>query len=175
MAAGWARATALGCEWVITLDGDGQHSPDDLPAFFRSAETTGARLVIGNRMHHSAPMPWLRRRVNQWLSQRISALVGTPIPDSQCGFRLIHLPSLADTDITASHFEIESDLLLQFALHRFPIQFIPIQTIYAAERSKIRPLRDTLRWIQWWVKARRQAAQFRKDRSEKRSTAVSAW
>src|SRR2546422_5085015 len=42
---GWQHARQLGFNWALTLDGDGQHSPDDIPAFFQYTEEKSAALV----------------------------------------------------------------------------------------------------------------------------------
>src|SRR5579871_5600155 len=86
---GWERARRNGFEWVLMLDGDGQHWAGDIPAFFEVAERNGAELIVGNRMDNPDGMPWLRRNVNRWMSKRISKLAGLHLPDSQCGFRLM--------------------------------------------------------------------------------------
>jgi DNA-binding transcriptional LysR family regulator len=57
--------------------------------------------------------------------------------------------------VRTESFEIESELLVQFARAGLGIAFVPIQVIYADERSKIRPLRDTLRWWKWLRQAER--------------------
>ena len=54
--------------------------------------------------------------------------------------------------------EIESEMVFQFALHGREIAFVPIDVIYASERSKIRPLTDTVRWWKWYLGACRCAA-----------------
>ncbi|HLP78509.1 MAG TPA: glycosyltransferase family 2 protein [Candidatus Paceibacterota bacterium] len=148
--AGWNRARNQGFKWALTMDGDGQHSPSDIPKFLKCAEQTGADLVIGNRMGNPAGMPWLRRRVNLWMSRRISSAAQRSMPDSQCGFRLIHLEVLAGLSVNTAHFEIESEVLLAFARAGLRIEFVPIQVIYKTEQSKINPLRDTVRWFKWW-------------------------
>ncbi len=153
--AGWAAARVAGFDWAITLDGDGQHSPRNIPAFLGAAEATGAPLVIGNRMANPDSMPRLRQWINRWLSRKISELTGRDLPDTQCGFRLVHLPTLAAVPLKARHFEIESEMIFQFALHGREIGFVPIDVIYASERSKIRPLTDTVRWWKWYLGARR--------------------
>ena len=152
---GWRAAAERGFTWAITLDGDGQHAPANLPRFLARADET-TPLIVGNRMAAPVGMPWLRRRVNRWMSRRLSALTGQELPDSQCGFRLVHLPTLARVPLAADHFEIESEMLFQFARHGHAIAFVPVDVIYAEERSSIRPLPDTLRWLRWWSRARRQ-------------------
>jgi len=151
---GWAHARKLGFEWALTMDGDGQHSARDVRSFFDAAERTGAELVVGNRMGHPKGMPRVRRWVNRFMSERISALAGVPLPDSQCGFRLMNLETWASQPVDAAHFEIESEVLLAFARRGCGIEFVPIEVIYKSEQSKIHPVRDTVRWIQWWWRVR---------------------
>jgi glycosyltransferase involved in cell wall biosynthesis len=151
---GWEQARRRGFDWVLTLDGDGQHSANDVPKFFEAAERTGAELVVGNRMGNPEGMPGVRRFVNRWMSERISALAGVSLPDSQCGFRLMNLETWSTLPVSAAHFEIESDVLLAFARHGCSIQFVPIEVIYKSEQSKIHPVRDTVRWFRWWRRAR---------------------
>jgi len=152
---GWRRAQERGFQWALTLDGDGQHSPEDIPAFFRCAEAKSAALVVGDRMAQAAEMPWLRRFVNRWMSRRLSTLTGRLLPDSQCGFRLMNLDAWSALTITAIHFEIESEMLLGFLAAGHAVEFVPIRLLYKSEQSKIHPLRDTLRWFRWWGQAQR--------------------
>jgi glycosyltransferase involved in cell wall biosynthesis len=154
---GWTHAKSLGFHWALSMDGDGQHSANDIPKFFAAAEQTHAPLIIGNRMEDPRDMPRLRRWVNHWMSRRISALARMPLPDSQCGFRLMNLQTWASLPVNAAHFEIESDLLLVFARSECPIEFVPIEVIYKSEQSKIHPVRDTVRWFRWWWRARQMA------------------
>jgi glycosyltransferase involved in cell wall biosynthesis len=148
--AGWQRARECGVSWILTMDGDGQHAPEDIPRFLERAQQTHAAIVVGNRMADAIQMPWLRRRVNMWMSRRLSAAAGLDLPDSQCGFRLLNLQVLTFLEVRTTHFEIESEVLLACARAGQPIEFVPIRVIYKDEQSKIHPLRDTLRWFRWW-------------------------
>ena len=150
--AGWQHARQNGFEWVLCMDGDGQHLPSDIHSLLREAP---APLIVGNRMHAAQEMPLVRRIVNTWMSAQISRLVERRLPDTQCGFRLMHLESWAALKIDTTHFEIESDILLAFALAGHDIRFAPIEVIYKDEQSKIHPLRDTIRWFRWYGKAKR--------------------
>jgi glycosyltransferase involved in cell wall biosynthesis len=147
---GLSRARKLGCEWAVTLDGDGQHAPDDLPALLRGAEETGAALVIGNRMNEAQKMPWLRRTVNRWMSRQLSRRAGKFLPDSQSGLRLIHLPAWAALAHDAKRFEVESEMLMIFLAAGRRVEFVPVRVLRGARRSHIRPLADSLRWFRWW-------------------------
>ncbi len=147
---GFQTILKQGFTWAIMLDGDGQHSPADIPAFWKCAENTNAALVIGNRMCHPESMPWLRRRVNQWMSRRLSRRTGVALPDSQCGFRLVHLPDWSNWSLQTEHFEVESEMLVACIQAGKRVEFVPIQVISKPHTSKIHPLQDTLRWFRWW-------------------------
>jgi glycosyltransferase involved in cell wall biosynthesis len=147
---GLVRARRQGFEWAFTLDGDGQHSPDDLPAFLECAGRTGALLVIGDRMPDARAMPWLRRQVNHWMSRHLSRRAGRFMPDSQCGFRLIHLATWAALPLHTEHFEVESEMLMAFLAVTHPVAFVPIRVINRCRSSHIHPVTDSLRWWRWW-------------------------
>ncbi|HXP59833.1 MAG TPA: glycosyltransferase family 2 protein [Dongiaceae bacterium] len=147
---GWQCAHRRGFAWALCLDGDGQHSPDNIPAFFHCADRYSAALVVGDRMSQATAMPWLRRVVNTWMSRRLSTAAGMSLPDTQCGFRLINLETWSHLRLTTSHFEIESEVLLAFVAAGCGVQFVPIRVIYKQEQSKIHPLRDAFRWMRWW-------------------------
>lgn len=148
------HAREQGYSWVLMMDGDGQHSPEDIPAFFECAERTSATLVVGNRMGQVSRIPLVRRWVNRWMSRQLSGLTGRFLPDSQCGFRLMNLEHWERLPICARHFEIESEVLFVWARAGWGIAFVPVQAIYKLEHSKIHPLRDTVRWWRWYRAAR---------------------
>src|SRR5262249_21700102 len=104
LATGLQEAGRLGFEKAFVLDGDGQHGPADIQAFLKCAHETGVPLIVGNRMLQAEGMPWVRRVVNRWMSRRLSKLAGRPLPDSQCGFRLIDLKTWSGLAISAEHF-----------------------------------------------------------------------
>jgi glycosyltransferase involved in cell wall biosynthesis len=152
---GVAAALRHHCTWMVTMDGDGQHRPEDTRAFLRFAEETGASLIVGNRLSCARAIPWLRRLVNRWMSRRLSECAGQYLPDSQCGFRLINLEAWAAVRLETSHFEIESEMLLAFVQAGYRVEFVPIQVIPQGRHSRIRPVVDTWRWLRWWRQARR--------------------
>lgn len=154
---GWEWCAQQGCEWVLFLDGDGQHAPEDIPRFFEAADRTAATLVAGQRDFSCPHMPRLRAWTNAWMSRRLSRLSGSHLPDSQCGFRLVHVPSLISAGPSSRRFQIESEVLLSFVLRGERVEWVPIQTIYFKSRSHISPLSDGGRWLRWYWNVCRQA------------------
>jgi len=152
---GLAHALKSGFVWAVMLDGDGQHAPEDLPALWRCVEMTGARMVIGDRMGEAHKMPALRRWVNRCMSRVISLQTGGFLPDTQSGFRLIHLPTWATLPLEARKFEVESEMLLAFLAAGERVEFAPVRVRPSNRASHICPLADALRWLAWWKKFHR--------------------
>jgi glycosyltransferase involved in cell wall biosynthesis len=156
--AGLEFAISHGFVWALVLDGDGQHAPADIPKFIAASENSAAAMIIGNRMAHARAMPWLRRFVNRWMSNAIGAFCDAQIPDSQCGFRMVNLNAWKRVPMSGRRFEIESEMIVRFLHAGYRIEFVPVQTRYASEVSKIRPIRDTVRWFRWWFSVRNELA-----------------
>jgi len=136
---------------VITLDGDGQHLPEDIPVLIRAAEETGADLVIGARGFDRAHMPRSRYFSNTIGSRVASALVGCKIQDSQSGFRLFRLDKLDPAKLRSRCYELEMEILIKMARSGCAIAHAPIRVIYddGSTRSKMKPVRDTVRVCLW--------------------------
>jgi len=152
---GFRLAVEKGFTWALTMDGDGQHAATDIPKFLAAADPNAPALLVGNRMHDASRMPWLRRKVNRWMSARLSRRLHLDLPDSQCGFRLFHLSSMLAVGLSTQRFQIESEMLVGAARQKIPISFVPIEVIYRGQRSKINPVTDTILWFRWFWASRR--------------------
>lgn len=133
---------------VITMDGDGQHFPEESIKFvenYRKKSYVG--IWIGKRDIFSEDMPFIRKITNLSMSILISFLSLQWIPDTQCGYRLIKRQVIEKIKLYTSHFETESEILIKAGWMGFKIKSIPIKTVYGEEKSKIRPVRDTLRFF----------------------------
>ena len=151
---GLQEAHVRGFKWALLMDGDGQHSLKDIPALFQ-ATATGPAMVVGNRMRDPSQMPLVRRWTNRIMSGLLSRMTGQSLPDTQCGFRLARLDALKHMELRASRFEIESEMLVAFLASGHRVAFVPVQTVYKDERSKIHPIGDTFRWCCWIYHSRK--------------------
>ena len=141
-----ARAREI--EFVVLLDADGQHLPEEIGRFLAAA--TGHRrrhLFVGTRMNDVARMPSVRRMVNRYMSDQISRVCGQEIPDTQCGFRMVHRESIPDLLGGADRFDYETEMLIFASRKGFRIASVPITTVYSDEVSSIHPVRDTIRFF----------------------------
>jgi glycosyltransferase involved in cell wall biosynthesis len=154
-----ALAARPGLEYVMLLDGDGQHLPEEIPRFLEEANRSHAALLVGNRMSDVRTMPLVRKLTNRFMSWQISRVVGQAIPDTQCGFRMVRRDLLQPLSGAASaRFDFETEMLSIASRLGHAIAAVPVSTVYGDEKSKIRPLRDTLRFYRLLNRLRRSAA-----------------
>jgi glycosyltransferase involved in cell wall biosynthesis len=137
-----------GMEFVVILDADGQHLPEEISRFVALA--TGpeqAKFIVGNRMNDVARMPAVRRFVNRYMSAQISRVCGQKIPDTQCGFRLLHRDLIPEMFGGAERFDYETEMLIFASRKGYRIDSVSITTVYSDEVSSIHPVRDTIRFF----------------------------
>jgi len=133
---------------VITLDADMQHDPSEIPKFVRHHATSKSKIVIGARLHSRRKMPRIRYANNIIGKYTFSWLIGQPIDDSQCGFRLYDREVMENIHILNDGFEAEADILLRGGKRDYRIGFVPIESIYSSNPecpSYFRPVKDTFR------------------------------
>jgi glycosyltransferase involved in cell wall biosynthesis len=137
-----------GMDYIVLLDADGQHLPEEISRFVDAAgQNPGVKIFLGSRMNDTASMPFLRRMVNRYMSRRISRACGQEIPDTQCGFRMLHHDLVPDLLSGSDRFDYETEMLLIASRKGYRIVAVPITTVYSDEVSSINPVRDTLRFF----------------------------
>jgi glycosyltransferase involved in cell wall biosynthesis len=146
--------------WVLILDGDGQHLPEEIPAFLEEGTRTGAELIVGSRMDDTRDMPFVRKMTNLTMSTLISSIIRQRVPDTQCGFRMFSRElAAAFLDVQSSNFDFESEMLVIAARRGVTIGAARVSTVYGDEVSKIHPVRDTIRFIKLLRRLKRERAE----------------
>lgn len=148
---GFSYALENNFDAVVTMDGDGQHLPEELFHFIRVAEGSKSDMFVGNRMLKTKNMPAMRIAVNKFMSWFISLLSRQDIPDTQCGFRLIKRAILEKVKLKTSNYETESEILIKASRLGFKIESIPVKTVYRGGKSRINPFIDTLRFLRFII------------------------
>lgn len=128
-----------GFDAVITLDADGQHDPLEIPAFLQSFAQNKSDLIIGAREFKR--MPFIRRAGNTAGRLILSWAVGQDIRDNQSGYRLISRRLMLDMlESQEEGFEFEVEMLIRCLKNGYKLDWVSIKTIYADEKSHIKPL-----------------------------------
>jgi glycosyltransferase involved in cell wall biosynthesis len=136
-----------GYEAIITMDADGQHDPSYIPLFIRACEEGRGDIIIGSRAGEFHAMSWMRRFWNRLGVKAVSKLIGTPLTDTQSGYRLIKAEVLQGLPLRAAGYEIELELLIKACKRGHRVVEIPVTTHFIDGRpsSHFRPVRDT--WL----------------------------
>jgi len=144
---GFEAALAGGCDFVVTLDGDGQHRPEEIDALVDRAVADGSDLVVGVRRIEE--MPVRSQLGNLWTKWFYRAQTGRPLPDTQSGFRLFRASALRGLmgQISWGRFEAEMDMLFRFHGSGLRVTTAPISTVYFDENrlTTFRTLTDSMR------------------------------
>lgn len=145
---GFAKALLLPVNWVATMDADGQHSAQDLTAIYKFAVENDLDLAIGSRSFQSNQMSLLRKLTNRSMTAAIKRLTGLSLADSQSGMRIFKSSCLKRMHLTSSHFEIETETILESARLKLKVDCFPVTTFERVSgQSRISHLNDTLRWL----------------------------
>lgn len=147
---GFSEALARGAHAIVTLDGDGQHQPEDVARMIAAGVAHPASIVIGARLRRIAAAPRARRFANRIADFWLSWACGYPIADSQSGQRLYPASLLRELDLPHDEnagFTLESEILIAGAALGCRSVAVPIDAIYdaGARRSHFRPARDVSR------------------------------
>jgi len=150
---GFRRALEDGAEAIVTLDGDGQHDPAEIPRFL-AAWAERPDLVVGRRNYRA--MPPARRLSNELGRLAFSWAVGREIPDNQSGYRLVSR-RLAQATLASDEpgFAFEVEQITSCIRMGGTIAWVPIRTIYAGAPSHIRPIAHLREFVRIVRQARR--------------------
>lgn len=136
---GPGAATMTGLEWakrhgfkfVITMDGDGQHLPEDLDSFVEAMNTDEADLIIGNRfLLDSNEIPFIRKIYNRTANLFTGVLAGGSASDSQSGFKLIGPKALDEFILHIDGYGFCSEMIIIASRQNLKVSEIPIQVLY---------------------------------------------
>jgi len=147
LADGFALALKGECSAVVTLDGDGQHDPADVPRLLEAARAYPDHLVLGARIRQRHHQPAIRHFANRFADFFVSWASGQRVPDSQTGFRVYPrrlLDAVRPSTEKRHGFVYETAMLIDGARAGFPCVAVAIDSVYRAEArpSYFRPGRD---------------------------------
>jgi len=122
---------------MICLDADGQHDPNDLPAFFTEITQHPKALIVGHRdfSHESIPgsSRFGRKFSNFWLRLQ----TGSRLQDSQSGFRAYPLFVFEHLSFWTRRYNFEIEVLVRAAWAGVELRDIDISVYYPAGEERI--------------------------------------
>jgi glycosyltransferase involved in cell wall biosynthesis len=125
-------------DWIITMDADGQHCPENVWNLIRAVSDGERPIVVGLRegMDHRH-VPWSSRFGRVFSNFWVRASGGPDIRDTQSGFRLYPLPEAMRLGVRAQRFQFEIEILVRAKWHGIAVLETPVGVTYEAEDERV--------------------------------------
>ena len=135
-------ARSIGADVLVTLDGDGQHNPEEIPRLVDAIRSGAADVVVGSRfLGPRTAVPRYREVGNKFLNALISDGVG----DTQSGFRAYGKAVIESIVPAEMGMGVDSEILMEASQRGFKIAEVPVSVVYGGGKtSKHNPLYHTL-------------------------------
>ena len=150
--AGFRKALEMGFAYAITLDGDGQHYPEDIATMLRANQEHPGALILGSRMMDGADRSKGSSFANRFSNFWLWVQTGRRLDDTQTGYRLYPLKKLKFLTSRffplTSRYEAELELLVFASWHGVELVPVPIRVYYPPKEERVshfRPGKDFAR------------------------------
>ncbi|MBO7050963.1 MAG: glycosyltransferase family 2 protein [Bacteroidaceae bacterium] len=133
---------------AVTIDADGQHFPEDIPALIEASAEHPESIIVGCRNLTSENMPRQNTFANRFSNFWFRLQTAQKLDDTQSGFRIYPLESLYGMRLVTSRYEAELELLVFAAWHGVSVKGVPVRVWYAPEGERVshfRPFWDFFR------------------------------
>ena len=151
---GFAAAVEQGCDWALTIDGDGQHRPEDAQRLLQAAALGRRVIVVRQRMGMIGEnVPWTSRFGRGFSNFWVWVSGGPRIHDSQSGFRLYPLPEALHLGVQAKRYQFEVEILVRAKRQGMDTIEAPVQVVYQPKGERVSHFRP-------WPDFKRNSATF---------------
>jgi len=146
---GFAAAVEKMCDWAITLDGDGQHNPEDARKLLNAVNGGERCIVIGKRqgMEGKKTVPWTSRFGRKFSNFWVWIAGGPLVEDSQSGFRLYPIPEVLHLGTEARRYQFEVEILVKARQQGMEIKEAPVSVVYQPAGERVSHFRP---WLDFW-------------------------
>lgn len=145
---GFKKALELGFDYVITIDSDGQHYPEDFITFLNKVEEIPNSLIIGARNMAVDNVPGKSTFGNKFSNFWFWVETGIQLPDTQSGYRLYPVRRMRNIWLFTTKFELEIEVIVKAAWRGIPVISVPVKVYYAPQGERVthfRPGKDFTR------------------------------
>ncbi|MFA6383716.1 MAG: glycosyltransferase family 2 protein [Parcubacteria group bacterium] len=126
---GIEAAKLLDADIAVTLDGDGQHNPHDIPKMIAFIEQ-GFDVVLGTRLKNPEGMPKYKILANHMGNFFTFLIYGLWVTDSQSGFRAYSKKAIGLIDTKTDRYEYDSEVIREISRNKLKFMEIPIEVRY---------------------------------------------
>ncbi len=136
-------------EYVCITDADGTYPNHRIPELLAALVANNHDMIVGARVGDNVAIPLVRRPAKWAISQLARAIAGASIPDINSGLRVFKRSVVRRFyRVLPDGFSFTTTITLGMLANDYSVSFIPIEYYPRVGKSKIRPVRDTLNFIQ---------------------------
>ncbi len=133
---------------VVITDADGTYPNEKIPEMYRHLVDKGCDMVVGARTGEKVHVPLLRRPAKWCLTRLAVFLSRRPIPDLNSGLRVFSKELFRRFEaFFPSGFSLTSTITIAALVNDYSVHFQPINYHPREGKSKIQPIRDTMRFV----------------------------
>jgi glycosyltransferase involved in cell wall biosynthesis len=134
---------------VAITDADGTYPNDRIPDLVMKIFEADSDMVVGARTGERVAIPFLRRPAKAFIRWLASFVAGESIPDLNSGLRVFkRLVGMSFFNLLPEGFSFTTTITLAMLTNGYLIEYVPIEYYSRVGKSKIRPVQDTLNFIQ---------------------------
>lgn len=126
-----------GFSYMISIDADGQHDVDDLPAFFAGVSQHPQALIVGHRDFAQQSIPGASRFGRQFSNFWLRLQTGSQLKDSQSGFRAYPLFVFEQLNFWTRRYNFEIEILVRSAWAGVELRDVDISVYYPPGDERI--------------------------------------
>ncbi len=141
---GFSTAKSLGFSYVVTIDSDGQHFPEDLPSIVAYHSKYPRAIIVGQRDINARNMPGSNSFANKFSNFWFWVETGKRLADTQTGYRLYPLDAIFWERFITSRYEAELELMVYASWHGVQLVQTPIRVLYAPAGQRVSHFRPGL-------------------------------
>ena len=126
---------------MVTLDGDGQHDPDQIPLLLNTITQHNVDVVIGSRfLNSNTESPGYRKTGIKIITSTANYGTDLKVSDSQSGFRVYSKNAINEIHPTENGMSVSTEILLKISNKKLSLAEIPITVSYDGDTSEHNPV-----------------------------------
>jgi glycosyltransferase involved in cell wall biosynthesis len=134
---GFRHARRLGYTHAVTLDSDGQHFPEDLPALVEESRLHPDAVVVGVRDMGGEHVPGHSHMGKGFSNFWLRTAAGVSVRDTQSGYRVYPLRHVTRARTVSRGFTFECEILVKLAWHGCPVREAPVRVHYPPKGERV--------------------------------------
>ena len=134
---------------IIVMDADRTYQANDIPKLLKQFSDSNSEMVVGARAGNSSGIPIIRKPAKWILGKLANYLTQVKIPDINSGLRVMKKEIVMKFfHLLPDGFSFTTTITLAMLTNNYMVDYVPIDYKSRSGRSKIRPIRDTLHFVQ---------------------------